>query len=313
MRKLSKAISLLTIVTLVGTMAAGCGSTSENGDAGSSSNVSSGSDSKTADWDISKEISVVSREDGSGTRGAFIELTGVEEKDAEGNKIDNTTTDAIITNNTEVMLSTVSGDDYAIGYVSLGSMNSSVKALKVNGVEVTAENIKAGTYEVARPFNIATKGDVSESTQDFINYILSAEGQAVVAENGYVTIDDAAPAFESNSAKGKVVVAGSSSVTPVMEKLKEGYEKVNADTKIEVQQSDSSIGMQSAIEGSCDIGMASRELKDTETAEGLTATVIAKDGIAIIVNNNAAIDDITVAQIKSIFTGETTVWSDIVK
>lgn len=301
MRKLSKAVSLLTMVTLVGTMAVGCSSSSEGGN-----------DADKAAWDTSKEISVVSREDGSGTRGAFIELTGIEEKDADGNKVDNTTTEAIITNNTEVMLSTVAGDDYAIGYVSLGSMNDSVKALKVNGVEATAENIKAGTYEVARPFNIATKGEVSTVTQDFINYILSAEGQAIVEENGYITIDDAAAAFESNGAEGKVVVAGSSSVTPVMEKLKEAYVAVNAKAEIEIQQSDSSTGMESAIAGSCDIGMASRELKDTEISEGLTPTVIAKDGIAVIVNNNATLDDITIDQIKSIFTGETTEWSGIV-
>lgn len=301
MRKLSKAVSLLTMVALVGTMAVGCSSSSEGGN-----------DTDKSAWDTSKEISVVSREDGSGTRGAFIELTGIEEKDADGNKIDNTTTEAIITNNTEVMLSTVAGDDYAIGYVSLGSMNDSVKALKVNGVEATAENIKAGTYEVARPFNIATKGEVSTATQDFINYILSAEGQAIVEKNGYITIDDTAAAFESNGAEGKVVVAGSSSVTPVMEKLKEAYVAVNAKAEIEIQQSDSSTGMESAIAGSCDIGMASRELKDTEISEGLTPTVIAKDGIAVIVNNNSTLDDITIDQIKSIFTGETTEWSGIV-
>lgn len=305
MRKLNKAISLLTIVTLAGTMAVGCSNSSESG-RGSSDEPAKG-------WNTSKEISVVSREDGSGTRGAFIELTGIEEKDADGNKIDNTTTDAIITNNTEVMLSTVSGDDYAIGYVSLGSMNNSVKALKVNGVEATAENIKAGTYEVARPFNIATKGDVSTVTEDFINYILSADGQAIIEEKGYITVDDAAPAFSSNGAEGKVIVAGSSSVTPVMEKLKEAYVKVNTKAEVEIQQSDSSTGMKSAIAGSCDIGMASRELKDTELSEGLTPTVIAKDGIAVIVNNNATIDDITIDQIKSIFTGEVTEWSGIVK
>lgn len=296
MRKIREALSVLAITALVGTMAVGCGG---------------GSD--TEGWDSSKEISVVSREDGSGTRGAFIELTGVEEKDADGNKVDNTTVAAIITNNTEVMLSTVVGDKYAIGYVSLGSMKDTVKALKVEGVEATADNVKNGTYKVSRPFNIATKGDVSEITQDFINYILSAEGQAIVEETGYVSVNDTAAAFTSNGAEGKVVVAGSSSVTPVMEKLKEAYEAVNTKAKIEVQQSDSSTGMESTIKGACDIGMASREVKDTEIAEGLTPTVIAKDGIAVIVNNNSEIDDITLDRIKSIYTGETTEWAGIVE
>lgn len=298
MRKFSKALSLLTIATLVGAMAVGCSGDGEKG-------------GDSAAWDTNSEISVYSREDGSGTRGAFVELTGVEQKDADGNKIDMTTTDANITNNTEVMLTSVAGDDYAIGYVSLGSLNDTVKALKVEGVEASVENIKNGTYKVSRPFNIATKGDVSEVTQDFINFILSAEGQKVISDNGYVTVDDAAAAFTSNGAEGKVVVAGSSSVTPVMEKLKEAYVAINPKAEIEVQQSDSSTGMSMAISGGCDIGMASRELKDTETAEGLTGTVIAKDGIAVIVNKNCALDDITVDQIMNIYVGEYTTWDKV--
>lgn len=298
MRKFSKALSLLTIATLVGAMAVGCSGDGEKG-------------GDSAAWDTNSEISVYSREDGSGTRGAFVELTGVEQKDADGNKIDMTTVDANITNNTEVMLTSVAGDDYSIGYVSLGSLNDTVKALKVEGIEASVENIKNGTYKVSRPFNIATKGDVSEVTQDFINFILSAEGQKVISDNGYVTVDDAAAAFTSNGAEGKIVVAGSSSVTPVMEKLKEAYVAINPKAEIEVQQSDSSTGMSMAISGGCDIGMASRELKDTETAEGLTGTVIAKDGIAVIVNKNCALDDITVDQIMNIYVGEYTTWDKV--
>ncbi|MDO5540441.1 MAG: substrate-binding domain-containing protein [Eubacteriales bacterium] len=254
-------------------------------------------------------ISVISREDGSGTRGAFIELFGVEEKDADGNKVDNTTIDASITNNTAVMMSTVAGDTSAIGYISLGSLNDTVKAVKIDGAQATAENIKDGTYKVSRPFNIATKGDVSEVTQDFINYILSPEGQAVVEENGYIAID--VSETESTQPEGKIVVAGSSSVTPVMEKLKEAYAEVNPNAEIEIQQSDSTTGMTSAIDGICDIGMASRELKDTELEAGLTPTVIALDGIAVIVNNENPIEEMTADQVKSIFTGETTVWGDV--
>lgn len=254
------------------------------------------------------DITVVSREDGSGTRGAFIELTGVEEKDADGNKVDNTTLDASITNSTEVMMTTVSGNDYAIGYASLGSLNDTVKAVKVGGVEATADNINAGTYTLARPFNIVTGDSVSEVAQDFINYIMSEDGQKIISDNGYIEVENTG-SFTSTEAKGSIVVAGSSSVTPVMEKLKEAYAKVNANASIEIQESDSTTGVNSAIEGTCDIGMASRDLKDEE--KGVKATAIAKDGIAVIVNNNNTIDDLTVDQIKDIFTGAVTTWADV--
>ncbi len=255
-------------------------------------------------------ISVISREDGSGTRGAFIELFGVEEKDEDGNKVDNTTVDANITNNTAVMMSTVAGNTASIGYVSLGSLNDTVKAVKIDGAEATAENIKSGEYKVSRPFMIATKDDVSEVAQDFINYILSEEGQKIVEENGYIALDDVT-AYEGNGSEGKVVVAGSSSVTPVMEKLKEAYETVNEGAEIEIQTSDSTTGMTSAIDGICDIGMASREVKDEELEAGLTATQIAIDGIAVIVNNDNPIEDMTTEQVKSIYVGETTTWGEL--
>lgn len=288
-------------VMCMGTMVA-CGSS------GSASNDSTtggaGSSSK------SQTITVVSREDGSGTRGAFIELFGIEEKDASGKKVDNTTDDATITNSTEVMMTTVAGDEAAIGYTSLGALNSSIKALKVDGAEATAANVKSGTYKISRPFNIATKGTVSEVTQDFINYILSEDGQKIVESNGYISQGNSG-AFTSNGASGKIVVAGSSSVTPVMEKLLEAYQKVNTGAKIELQESDSTTGMTAAIDGTCDIGMASRELKDSEKSAGLTNQVIALDGIAVIVNNKNSASNITSEQVKAIFTGETTDWSNV--
>ena len=208
-------------------------------------------------------------------------------------------------------MSTVAGNEYAIGYVSLGSLGDSVKAVKIDGAEATEENIKAGTYKVSRPFNIATKDEISDIAQDFINFILSEEGQKVVSENGYISLDDVKP-YESNGATGKVVVAGSSSVTPVMEKLKEAYQKVNSGAEIEINQSDSTTGMTSAMSGICDIGMASRELKDEEAQE-LTSIVIATDGIAVIVNNDSPVEELTSDQVKAIFTGETVAWDEIVK
>ena len=246
----------------------------------------------------SGDITICSREDGSGTRGAFIELFGIEEKDADGNKVDNTTEAAKITNSTSVMLSTVAQDVNAIGYVSLGSLDDSVTAVKIDGAEATAENIESGDYKVVRPFNIATKDDVSEAAQDFITYIMSADGQKIIEDNGYISVGDK-PAYEAAAIEGKVVVAGSSSVTPVMEKLAEGYKTVNDKVEIEVQQSDSTTGMTSAIDGLCDIGMVSRDLKDSETAAGLTATVIAKDGIAVIVNNDSGVEELTSEQAVS--------------
>lgn len=288
-------------VMCMGTMVA-CGS---SGSASNDSKTgSAGSSSK------SQTITVVSREDGSGTRGAFIELFGIEEKDASGKKVDNTTDDATITNSTEVMMTTVAGDEAAIGYTSLGALNSSIKALKVDGAEATAANVKSGTYKISRPFNIATKGTVSEVTQDFINYILSEDGQKIVESNGYISQGNSG-AFTSNGASGKIVVAGSSSVTPVMEKLLEAYQKVNTGAKIELQESDSTTGMTAAIDGTCDIGMASRELKDSEKSAGLTNQVIALDGIAVIVNNKNSASNITSEQVKVIFTGETTDWNNV--
>ena len=260
---------------------------------------------------LDEDIVVVSREDGSGTRGAFIELMGVEQKDADGKKVDYTTLDAEIVNSTSVVLQTVAGNEAAIGYISLGSLNDTVKALQIDGADATVENIKSGTYKVARPFNIATKAEVSEAAQAFIDFILSAEGQAVIQENKYIASVDNAPAFAGSTVAGKVVVAGSSSVTPVMEKLKEAYMAVNPNAEIEIQMSDSSTGVKMAIEGTCDIGMASRELKDTETAEGVAATVIAIDGIAIVVNLSNPMAGLTAEQVRQIYVGEMTNWAEV--
>ena len=200
-------------------------------------------------------------------------------------------------------------DEYAIGYISLGSLDDSVKAVKIDGSEATAENIKNGSYKISRPFNIATKEDLSDAAQDFEDFILSTEGQKVVEDNKYIPLDDVSD-YKSNGASGKVVVAGSSSVSPVMEKLKEAYQAVNSDVEVEIQTSDSTTGMQNAIDGVCDIGMASRELKDSEKEAGLTPTVIAMDGIAVVVNNDNPTDELSSDQVKSIFTGDVLTWDE---
>ena len=255
-------------------------------------------------------IDVISREDGSGTRGAFIELFGVEQKDASGEKVDYTTDDAEITNSTEVMITSVAGDKQAIGYISLGSLNDSVKALKIDGAAATVDDIKDGTYKIARPFNIVTTGEVSDVAQDFINFIFSEEGQKVVEDNGYISQGNQG-AYTASGKSGKVTVAGSSSVTPVMEKLAEAYKAQNSEVTVEVQQSDSTTGVTSALEGVCDIGMASRDLKEEETAKGAQGQVIAMDGIAVVVNNENPVDDLSSEQVKDIYVGDTTDWSDL--
>ncbi|MEI3037111.1 MAG: substrate-binding domain-containing protein [Oscillospiraceae bacterium] len=294
---------------------AGCSSTttsSESSYGGGTENSSAPAQSSQAeaDFDTSKDIAVISREDGSGTRGAFVELFGVEEKDADGNKVDRTSDEADITNSTSVMMTSVAGNPYSIGYISLGSLNETVKAVKIDGAEATVENVKSGAYGISRPFNIATKAEVSEVAQDFIDFIMSSDGQKVVEEAGCIP-QETSGAYAGSKPSGKIVVAGSSSVTPVMQKLKEAYLAVNPNAEIEIQESDSTTGMNSAIDGVCDIGMASRELKDTEIEKGLTPTVIATDGIAVIVNNENPIEDLTKDQVKSIYIGETISWSEV--
>lgn len=301
--KLKKFLAVTAIVAMTAVSVVGCGSKEEG--------TEGGAEPKT-EWDAGNDISVVSREDGSGTRGAFIELFEVEEKDENGEKMDMTTEEAAITNSTSVMMNTVAGNEYAIGYISLASLDDTVKALKIDGAEATVDNIKSGTYKIQRPFNIVTKDGLSDVAQDFINYIMSPDGQKVVEENNGIPMDDVKP-YESNGATGKIVVAGSSSVSPIMEKLKEAYLKVNTGAEIEIQTNDSTTGVTSVIDGLCDIGMASRELKDTETAEGVTATVIALDGIAVIVNNESAVEELSSEQVKAIYTGEALTWDEVVE
>ena len=305
MKSMTKKITATALFGVLAVSAfAGCGG------AGSSSNGSSDAGSDAAKFDASKTISVVTREEGSVTRDAFTELTGVLVKDGD-NTTDNTTASAVTINSTEAVITNVKDNDAAIGYISLGSLNDTVKALKIGGVEATADNVKSGDYAVSRPFNIAYKGELSDVAQDFVDYIMSSDGQKIVSDNGYVTVSENA-AYSGKKPSGKISVAGSSSVSPVMEKLAEAYQKVNTNVKVEIQTSDSSAGMQSAMGGTCDIGMASRDLKDEEKS-ALKVETIAKDGIAVIVNNANTCDDLTLDQVKSIYTGETTVWSDIIK
>ncbi len=263
-------------------------------------------------WNKNSSINVLSREDGSGTRGAFIELFGVEKKNAQGKKVDYTTDEASITNSTAVMLTTVAGNKYAIGYVSLGSLSSSVKAVKIDGVSATVDNINNGSYKIARPFNVAVRNNLSNVAQDFLNYILSSDGQDIIAANKYIKVP-AANSYSASGISGKIVVAGSSSVSPVMEKLIEAYKALNPSVQIELQTSDSTTGVINAIDGTCDIGMASRALKDSEKEKGVREVTIAIDGIAVIINNDNPVESLKKSDVEGIFTGKINSWSEFVK
>lgn len=270
----------------------------------------SGNQNSSTDKTKTASISLVSREDGSGTRGAFVELFGIEEKDADGNKIDRTSDLAEITNSTSVMMTTVAGNKNAIGYISLGSLNETVKAVNIDGASANIENIKNGTYRIARPFNIAAKDKENKNVTDFISFIMSEQGQKVIEDRGYISQGNQGP-YTATGISGKITIAGSSSVAPVMEAIKEAYVLLNPNAEIEIQQSDSTTGMTSVAEGVCDIGMASREIKESELEKGLVPTVIAMDGIAVIVNNENPVNSLTSEQVKSIFTGYASDWSEI--
>ncbi len=319
---MKKVLSILLAAAMVMSLAA-CSSGSDETTAapttaaGTESTTAAGGEETEApateaasNFDTTMAISVNTREDGSGTRSAFVELMGIEQEDESGETVDMTTLDASVNNSTSVMMTAVQNNPYAIGYISMGSMDDTVvKAVAIDGVEATVENVSNGTYAVSRPFNIATGSEVSEVAQDFINYIMSADGQAVISEEGYISVAEG-EAYTASGLSGTVVVAGSSSVTPVMEKLAEAYEALNADVDIQIQESDSTTGMNLAMEGSCDIGMASRDLKDEELSS-LTGTTIAMDGIAVIVNLENPVSDLTSEQVMQIYTGEVTTWSEV--
>lgn len=286
---MKKWIMSLMITTMLMVIFAGCGNRNKGADTGARG-----------------LISVVSREEGSGTRGAFVELFGIEEKDASGNRKDGTTLEAIIVNSTEIVLSNVAGNPNAIGYISMGALNDRVKAVNINGAEASVENVKNGTYTILRPFYIVTHETVSEVTWDFMNYIFSIQGQEVVEKKGYISVADNTEEFVSHQPAGKIVIAGSSSVAPVMEVLMESYKEINPNVEMELQTSDSTTGIQSVLDQTVDIGMASRALKASEAS--LSAMPIALDGLAVIVNPTNAIKNMTIEEVKEIFTGEVTIW-----
>ncbi|MBF0780971.1 MULTISPECIES: substrate-binding domain-containing protein [unclassified Granulicatella] len=299
-------VKMLALVSIGGALAA-CGNN------GSTSTSSSSSDTgKTTQQVVDLgEINVISREDGSGTRGAFIEIAGVTTK-VDGKEKDNTTKTATIQNNTEGVVSAVTGDKTAIGYISLGSLGDNVKAVKIDGVQANAENVVNGTYKLQRPFNIAWQKDLSELGQDFITFIDSKQGQEIVTKSKYVSHVKDPKEYKASGKTGSLSVVGSTSVTPLMEKLVEGYKKLNPNVTVDITSNGSSAGMSAVMEKTADIGMASRELKEKEAA-AVEHKAIALDGIAIIVNKENSTDTLTLEQVKRIYTGQLTEWSQLSK
>ncbi len=260
--------------------------------------------------ETNSKINVISREEGSGTRGAFVELTGVEEK-IDGVKVDQTTLDAEIASSTSVVITTVEGDKNAIGYISLGSLSDKVKAIEVDGVYPTTESVKSGEYKISRPFVMAYK-TLSETAEDFLKFVMSSNGQDIVAKKGYIRVDDSNKyTYESNKKSGSVTISGSSSVYPVMEVLVEAYMALNPDVKVTLMQSDSTTGINDAISGKSDIGLSSRNLKASELEKGLEYNVMAMDGIAVIVNNENAVKGLSSETIRDIYKGLVTTWAGL--
>jgi phosphate transport system substrate-binding protein len=253
-----------------------------------------------------EEITVVSREEGSGTRSAFTELAGV--VDAQGR--DMMTANAEISNNTAVVINSVIGNTSAIGYISMGSLNNNIKALRINGVAGTPENVTSGQYPIARPFLIGTRGQVSDVAQDFINFMMSENGQRIVASRGYIGVGNSGE-FVSSGASGRVVVGGSSSVAPLMERFREAYMAINSNATVEIQQNSSSAGIRALQEGICDIAMSSREFRPAEIETGIAPMTIALDGIAVIVNTENSINNLTLEEVRGIFLGEITSWGNV--
>ena len=260
--------------------------------------------------ETNSKINVISREEGSGTRGAFVELTGVEEK-IDGVKVDQTTLDAEIASSTSVVITTVEGNKNAIGYISLGSLSDKVKAIEVDGVYPTTESVKSGEYKISRPFVMAYK-TLSETAEDFLKFVMSSNGQDIVEKKGYIRVDDGNKyAYESSKKSGSVTISGSSSVYPVMEVLVEAYMALNPDVKVTLMQSDSTTGINDAISGKSDIGLSSRNLKASELEKGLEYNVMEMDGIAVIVNNENAVKGLSSETIRDIYKGTVTTWAGL--
>ena len=301
--------SLVVATIVTGTMLlAGCGGAntqaSQPNNPSQSGSEATQSNPSGAEFAINRAINVISREEGSGTRGAFIELLEIE---VDG--VDHTSSEADIANGTSVVITSVSGNIYAIGYISLGSLNDTVSAISIEGVPATPENVQNGSYPIFRSFNLAVR-ELSDVAQDFLDFVLSAEGQAIVAAGGYIIVDADAPAFTGGGVSGNVVVTGSTSVAPVMERIAEAYMAVNTNANVEVHSSGSGAGITGARDGTADIGMASREIRPNEL-EYVSSITVAHDGLAIIVNNDNPLEDLSVEEIRQVFMGNIHNWSSL--
>ena len=291
--KTAKWISTISLSLLL----AACGSDDAATDNGSAA----------GDFDVATDIHVITREDGSGTRGAFSEIANIVDENGD----DAITQSATVQNGTSAVMQGVAGDVYAIGYISLGSLDNSVKAVNVNGIEATPENIMSGDYEVARNFNVAYGGELSEVAQDFWDFMFSAQAQELVAEEGYVSVDTEATEYEAKALAGDITIVGSTSVQPIMERMAQAYREYNPDVVIDITAPGSGAGVTAAIDGTADIGMASRELSDEEQAQLSETAAIAVDGIAVILHLDNITEDLSLEDISGIYSGDITTWDAV--
>lgn len=302
---LGKAAKWMSILSLSLILAA-CGGDDTDTDTDTGSE-DSGTEEVAGDFDASSDIHVITREDGSGTRTAFTEIAGV----VDENDDDIITPTATVQNGTNAVMQGVAGDVYSIGYISLGSLNDSVKAVSVNGVAAEADLVASGEYEVARNFNVTYGGELSEVAQDFWDFMFSAQGQELAVDEGYVAADASAPEYEAKGLSGDITIVGSTSVEPVIEAMSEAYRELNPDVSIDITAPGSGAGVTAAIDGTADIGMASRELSDEEQDQVTETAAIAVDGIAVIVHNDNPLEDLSLEDIAGIYLGDLTSWNGV--
>lgn len=300
--KAAKWMSTLSLSLILA--ACGIDDTGTDTDTGSED---SGTEEVAGDFDASSDIHVITREDGSGTRTAFTEIAGV----VDENDDDIITPIATVQNGTNAVMQGVAGDVYSIGYISLGSLNDSVKAVSVNGVAAEADLVASGEYEVARNFNVTYGGELSEVAQDFWDFMFSAQGQELAVDEGYVAADASAPEYEAKGLSGDITIVGSTSVEPVIEAMSEAYRELNPDVSIDITAPGSGAGVTAAIDGTADIGMASRELSDEEQDQVTETAAIAVDGIAVIVHNDNPLEDLSLEDIAGIYLGDLTSWNGV--
>lgn len=260
-------------------------------------------------FESDREIHLYTRELGSGTRSAFTSVTHLTDENGD----DILSPKATVQNSTSATMQAVESDSHGISYISLGSLNSSVKAVSIDGIEPTSENIQNGDYQLIRNFNVTYGQELSEVAQDFWNFMFSAQAQELVAEDGYVPVNSNAPEYKPAGLSGKISIVGSTSVEPTIQRFSEVYKKLNPNVTIDITAPGSGAGITSAIDGSADIGMSSREPDEDEAAQLMETSPIAIDGIVVIVNNNNPLENLEIQEIQGIYLEYLKTWNEVLE